>query len=212
MPDSFTDVIERPGAVMSAGLAAQITAEGIYHGTALYHLGPEEVVDAEELAISRWDDPHLVSFGGLYVTFVYGRAHSYATELAKHLPSFIKTEAADVAPIIYVIKVYEGCEYALDEDYVGWDRYINGGRVRFGLKFMELLPKDKRDNLLKLEIELASNYLEEVPYNVARPIYDVVTREYAQFIIEETYKTEETRPGFRILNDKWEILDAVEII
>lgn len=198
--------------VMDSELARKLTDMGLYHGTVLYHLNPEEVIDVEQVAEERWKNEAYVSFGGFYVTFNKKEATSYARELGSALELQIPTERlADLSPIVYRIGLEAGCEYALDEDMVGWGTFVEYDHVIISDVLLFVLDKDEQERLAKLEEEFAEVESEEE----ARKIYEWLSREYAPTVLE-AYTTHDYKVmqmgSFRLFNDCWRVLEADEIV
>lgn len=198
---------------MSLELAEFLTEKGLYHGTALYHLGPKSTMDARELATARWGDRLYTSFGGLYVTIELSRAEIFARTLAytfREKTSYVEKE--DVAPVVYRIRLLEGCEYALDEDVLGWIEYVGRGHVKFSQEtFLDFVSEQEEKQLLKKLSDLKQSYdFKQVPLEAAQEFYDNISKEYAPYFMARAEMLLYW-PAIRLLNDKWEILEAWEI-
>lgn len=204
--------------IMSYGMAEELTQIGLYHGTALYHMEPGGAVDAETLAARRWNNPLLLPFGGLYVTTDYNKALRYARGIANivagnpysaNLPPDI--DIADIASVVYTIRVLAGCEYALDEDYVGWEYYADHHEFTISTDFLGNLAPEEVEQLEKLQNRIWEAYSQDVPPPAARVFFDYVTKKYAAQLVEDLYEAA-SEPSIRLLNDNWEIIDATEVI
>ncbi len=200
------DLPEPKPSILGADLASELTSLGVYHGTALYHLGPDETIDASKMAEQRWDNPLYRSFGGLYVALSKGRAMRYARSLAESMGVQIEAPSADISPVVYQIGLEPGCEVALDEDYVGWSDYVGYGLIDFLPDFVAVLrPEDQKWLQASLkEWEQETDDLE------VRGLYDWVSREYALDVLVAPMET--SALTWRILNDRWHIIEAEEVV
>ncbi len=215
MPNITNDNHLLPAAIMDAALADNLTEEGLYHGTVLYHMGPGETIDAAEFAAHRWGSKFLEAFGGLYVTFNYDHARMYAMNLRRDLLSHMgHIVASDASSVIYTISVHEGCAYALDEDYLGWELYLETGTIAFSERFYDYLPGEavQEVNWEAEKINKTVPYGDKVPPDIAKVFYDDMSRVYASTVLEHGWAPIGQKPTFRLLNDQWSVLDVTEIL
>ncbi len=203
-----------PAPIMGVGLANALTDAGLYHGTALYHLESGETVDATEFAKHRWGNPLLEAFGGLYVTFNYEGAKIYATNFRRYFLSYQTLDPDSVRAMIYTISPHADCEYALDEDYVGWEEYVSSGQIELLEQCYDYLPEEARQEVGWEVEKIRSREIHggRVPISIAKSFYDNISIAYAPVVLERGLAPVGQKPTLRLLNDEWSILDATEVV
>ncbi len=205
------DLPEPKPSILDANLASALTDIGVYHGTALYHQGPDEIIDAYELAEQRWDNPLYQPFGGLYVSFSEKEAAWYANNLAEAVVTQIEGPQADISSVVYRIGLEAGCEVALDEDFIGWSDYVEHEAINFPRHFLRWLSPEDQAWLMGILNERAA----ETDDLWATALYKGVSRRYVLDVLRayalSPHEPEE-RVTWRILNDRWHIIEAEEVV